>query len=378
MSTMSMNLRFRYLAGLAAGALLLGACVGADENDAGLGGAGEVVVEDALDPQASDISVKISVNQAAVPAGESPFVTVTFTNTARNAVKLLSWYTAEGEIEEDLFVVSLNGKQVEYIGPHYKRPAPQKEDFVVLPPGKSLTRDVSLDRFYDLTQTGDYTIQYAADLSAQNAEKVVSLASNSTNLWIEGRANPVIDGAAGAQPADGTSNLTSSIAFTKCTVTQQNTNMSALGAASTMADDAVNYLNGSPTASARYTTWFGAFSSGGWSTAKNHFVAIKDALDTKPLTINCGCKKNYYAYVYPNQPYVIYVCNAYWNAPLSGTDSKGGTLIHELSHFTAVAGTDDYAYGQTNAKALAKSNPNQALFNADNHEYFAENTPFLQ
>jgi peptidyl-Lys metalloendopeptidase len=107
-------------------------------------------------------------------------------------------------------------------------------------------------------------------------------------------------------------------------------------------------------------------------------VAIKDALDTKPLTFNCGCKKQYYAYVYPNQPYIVYLCSVFWNAPLSGTDSKGGTIIHELSHFTAVAGTDDFAYGQTNAKALAKSNPSQALFNADNHEYFAENTPFLQ
>jgi peptidyl-Lys metalloendopeptidase len=376
MSTMNMNLRFRYLAGLAVGALLLGACVGTEGNDAP--GAGEVVVEDAVDPAASDVSVKIAVDQAAVPAGESPFVTVTFTNNARHAVKLLSWYTAAEELEEDLFEVSLEGRPVEYIGPHYKRPAPQKEDFVVLPPGKTLTRDVNLSRFYDLSQTGDYTIRYSAELSAQNAEKVVALDSNAANLWIEGRANPVVNGAAGAQPAEGSSFLTSSVAFTKCTVSQQSTVMSALDASSTMANDATNYLNGTPTASARYTTWFGAYSSSGWGTAKDHFVSIKDALDTKPLTFNCGCKKQYYAYVYPNQPYIVYLCSVFWNAPLSGTDSKGGTIIHELSHFTAVAGTDDFAYGQTNAKALAKSNPSQALFNADNHEYFAENTPFLQ
>lgn len=373
---MSMKLRFGYFAGFAAVALLLGACVGADEGD--LPGAGEVVVEDALDPKASDVSVTISANQAAVPAGESPFVTVTFTNNARHAVKLLSLYTADGELEEDLFVVSLEGKQVDYIGPHYKRPAPEKEDFVVLAPGKSLTRDVSLASFYDLTQTGDYTIQYAADLTKQTADQTITLASNEASLWIEGRANPVIDGAAGAEPAGGSSFLTSSVSFTKCTATQQGTIMSALGASSSMADDAAIYLSGSPTASARYTTWFGAFSSGGWSTAKSHFDAIKNALDTKPLTFNCGCKKQYYAYVYPSQPYIIYPCAVFWKAPLSGTDSMGGTIIHELSHFTVVAGTDDYAYGQTNAKALANSDPNKALFNADNHEYFAENTPFLQ
>ena len=62
---------------------------------------------------------------------------------------------------------------------------------------------------------------------------------------------------------------------------------------------------------------------------------------------------------------------------MTGTDSKGGTIIHELSHFNVVAGTDDHAYGQTAAKRLAKRSPKKALDNADNHEYFAENTPAL-
>ena len=48
-----------------------------------------------------------------------------------------------------------------------------------------------------------------------------------------------------------------------------------------------------------------------------------------------------------------------------------------MSHFNVVAGTDDHAYGQPNARSLAVSNPDLALDNADNHEYFAENTPTL-
>jgi peptidyl-Lys metalloendopeptidase len=79
--------------------------------------------------------------------------------------------------------------------------------------------------------------------------------------------------------------------------------------------------------------------------------------------------------VYPTQPYRIYVCNAFWNAPNTGTDSKAGTLVHEMSHFNVVAATDDHAYGQTAAKNLAISSPTKALDNADSHEYFAENTP---
>jgi peptidyl-Lys metalloendopeptidase len=48
-----------------------------------------------------------------------------------------------------------------------------------------------------------------------------------------------------------------------------------------------------------------------------------------------------------------------------------------MSHFTVNGGTSDYAYGHTAAKSLAKKTPNKAVQNADNHEYFSENTPAL-
>ncbi len=50
-------------------------------------------------------------------------------------------------------------------------------------------------------------------------------------------------------------------------------------------------------------------------------------------------------------------------------------MVHEMSHFNVVAGTDDVVYGQSGAKSLALSDPDGALNNADSHEYFAENTP---
>ncbi len=55
-----------------------------------------------------------------------------------------------------------------------------------------------------------------------------------------------------------------------------------------------------------------------------------------------------------------------------GRDSKAGTLIHEISHFNVVAGTGDIVYGASGAHNLAVTSPNQAIRNADNHEYFAE------
>jgi peptidyl-Lys metalloendopeptidase len=366
---MSKHLRVssRWLAGCLVSASLLGAC--APEEASQAPAAGEA--QPASEAQAGDISVSLSVPKAALAAREDVLVTVTLRNEGPKAARLLKWHTPSEDVEEALFDVTVDGEAVAFQGPHYKRPAPGAGDYLTLAPGESLTRTVALSDFYDMSRTGSYRVSYAAEL---HGGQVSAFRTNSVELWVEGRPHAMREAAA----APGGTVTLGAVTYSKCDATQQSTALQALNAASTMADNSVTYLNGTPSGTPRYTTWFGAFTSSGWNTAKTHFVAIKDALDTKPITIDCGCKKTYYAYVYPAQPYKIYVCKAFWSAPMTGTDSKGGTLIHELSHFNVVAGTDDYVYGQSGAKSLAISNPTQALGNADNHEYFAENTPFLQ
>lgn len=126
---------------------------------------------------------------------------------------------------------------------------------------------------------------------------------------------------------------------------------------------------------ARYSEWFGAYDAGRYATVAQHYQAIEDAVSTKPVTFDCSCTNNYYAYVYATQPYKIYLCNAFWSAPVLGTDSRAGTLIHEISHFNVVSATDDHVYGQSGSRNLASTDPGKAIQNADSHEYFAENTP---
>ena len=94
-------------------------------------------------------------------------------------------------------------------------------------------------------------------------------------------------------------------------------------------------------------------------------------------TCHAGPDADAYAYVNGNAPYRVYLCNRFWTAPLSGTDSKSGTLVHEVSHFAIVANTSDYAYTQPNCANLAISNPASAVMNGDSHEYFAENMPLI-
>jgi peptidyl-Lys metalloendopeptidase len=359
---------FRGLIGCLVGVAFLGACAGPEQD--GAEQANRPVVVDSQAQDLRDVTVLLSVGKTAVSMSESAMVTVTLRNDGRHAVKLLRWHTPAEGLEEPLFEVTRDGAQVAFEGPHYKRPAPTEADYVRLAPGESLTRTVDLQGVYDLSKSGTYRVRFAF---GEASGPVRQLASNEVSLFIEGRANPML--------ADKgvSATVTGAISFNRCDTTQQSTVIQAINAASAMADNSNTYLTTTtPGATARYTTWFGAYSSANWSTAKTHFAAIKDAFDTKPITVDCGCKQSYYAYVYPTKPYVIYVCKAFWAAPMTGTDSKGGTLIHEMSHFNVVVGTDDHVYGQSGAKNLALTNPTNALDNADNHEYFAENTPFLQ
>jgi len=140
------------------------------------------------------------------------------------------------------------------------------------------------------------------------------------------------------------------------------------------------YLNRGCAATGPYVTWMGVCDSSRFSQVQKNFNSIASRISSG-YRVDCNgssCSANTYAYVYPNDAnFVVYVCGAFWNAPAStcSYDSRPGTIIHEISHFTAVAGTSDIQYGTTGCQNLAKSNPSQAIRNADSHEYLAENCP---
>jgi peptidyl-Lys metalloendopeptidase len=59
------------------------------------------------------------------------------------------------------------------------------------------------------------------------------------------------------------------------------------------------------------------------------------------------------------------------------SDLQAGTIIHELSHFNVNGKTVDAGYGTSGCKDLAVAKANVATSNADSHQYFSENNPFL-
>ncbi len=318
----------------------------------------------------SGVDVRLSLATPVLQGDVDVHVTVTVTNTTRHPVQVLKWQLPDDEVEAALFRITRDdGQPVRYEGPIVKRARPQAQDRVRLDPGASLSYTVELTAAYDLSRSGRYRIEYASP--GGHGAQAVLLKSEPAYLWLEGRS---AKGAPPPPPPPG-----GGPTYSSCSASQQSALVAATSQAVGYANESVSYLAASPGATARYQKWFGAYSPSGWSTAKSHFVSIQNAFATQPLAYDCKCKKpSTYAYVYANQPYKIYLCGAFWSAPLAGTDSRGGTLVHEMSHFTAVAGTADWAYGQTAAANLALSDPTKAIDNADSHEYFAENTPALQ
>jgi peptidyl-Lys metalloendopeptidase len=318
-------------------------------------------------------SVTITPAKDAFGAEDSILVNVSISNPNKGAIRILRWYTPFDGVKEDLFAVSVNGKTVEYTGADYKRPEPADKDYIVLKSGESLETTVDLAGFYDFSESGYYRISYKAEgfqIFARETNFLAgedSLASNDVQVWAAGRETKIQN----PSPVDSVSGSTG---FTGCTSTRQTQLLTARDNAYNYSTNSLGYLNAG-TVGARYTTWFGTYNSSRYNTVKNHFSSITSAMNNASVTFNCNCTDSAYAYVYSNQPYTIYLCNAFWSAPATGTDSKAGTLVHEMSHFNVVAGTGDYAYGQTAAKRLAQTNPKRAINNADSHEYFAENTP---
>lgn len=311
-------------------------------------------------------------------------VAFTLANHGSTTLHVLRYQVPFDGIEENLFDVRLNGQPVRYLGPAVKRAEASAEDYLQLAPGESRTVTVDLGLSYDMSQVGMYEVRFQnrlSELFVERGEHLASLpktdvASRVGYVWVDG-FTAAVNREAGLRESIGQAlgQQADAVSYNRCTASQQSSLVSAVTAAQNYAANSNSYL-GANNQGTRYTKWFGTVTTSRYNAVKSHFTNIASALGNSTKSFDCGCKKKTtYAYVYPNQPYQYYLCGAFWSAPMTGTDSKGGTLIHETSHFDIVAGTDDYVYGQSGAANLAITDPAKAIMNADNHEYFSENNP---
>ena len=326
---------------------------------------------------ADGLVVTLSVRQPVIRGDVDVVVEATVANLGTRPQSVAPWQLpAQGDLASPFFeVTGPDGVAVPYGGPLIKRTAAALRERIVLAPGERRRFSVELSSTRDF-RNGRYRIAYfspGAEPGLASLRSTVPLL-----IQLEGRTlEPALpDVETNARPKARKIGFSGSCSTSRRTVIN-----TAVTNAVAYALESRNYLianAGGASATQRYEKWFGSLDATRYASVRANFTALHDALANQSLSFDCSCREaDTYAYVYPNRPYKIYLCGAFWSAPATGTDSRAGTLIHETSHFTVVAGTDDNAYGQTAAAALAVSSPQLAVENADSHEYFAENTPSL-
>lgn len=330
-------------------------------------------------------------------SADSPALKViaTLTNTGNETLQLLN--DPRGilsTIPTNTFRISsanggdptFNGLRLKYV-PRYVIGKGEADSFTVLKPGESTKVPHDLFDAYDFTAAG--AGQY--HVNAQNLFLYVDPATNtSTRIFAdtgEGHKLQVTKKKLSIHRKRVRTRLSGSsrsqkfgkrAQFRKCTNEQIQAILPATTNARQYANATLSYLIANKKATDRYTTWWGAFTDKRYAKVLQQYTNLA-ANDYPNFDYDCSCsEKDTFAFVYPDEFGVINLCPAFWTAPLEGTDSRTGTLIHESSHFTANAGTEDNAYGQDACKKLAKKDPDTAIMNADSHEYFSENNPEQQ
>jgi peptidyl-Lys metalloendopeptidase len=168
--------------------------------------------------------------------------------------------------------------------------------------------------------------------------------------------------------------------YTGCNPEQQAFASAAINEALNLTNGAYTNLSTTPLPNPTYSEWFGNSTPQRKSVVEGHFGALKAHLLIGVLSITCGCtdqaeKNKVRAYALFKEPYKVFLCTGFFAThkdPKDGFDTRGGIMLHEVSHFEIVNDNVDGKPGLNAARERAANDPDAAIRTADNHHFFAE------
>ena len=176
--------------------------------------------------------------------------------------------------------------------------------------------------------------------------------------------------------------------FERCTKSEIAFASAAVDGARDVITRAAGHVGPTP----EYERWFGPFRADLGEEVRAGLKAVDRALESEDLVLICpntgedGCDAGTYANVWPDDPFRVNLCSAFFGQPtMEGilstsmafdTGTREGTIIHEVSHFIRAAGTDDICYTRTDCSEMARTDSESAVRNADSFQYFAEDVVF--
>jgi peptidyl-Lys metalloendopeptidase len=314
-------------------------------------------------------------------------VDVSLTNTGTETVSVLLWDTPfEHTLSDNVFLIEKAVKGFPYLessqysGRLVKRSKPSVEHYQIIQPGEMLSTSVALNDYYDITEFGEHSVRFAGQIRYEVVSSLRGRAKTTLSPVATLNQLELISDSVVVSLAPNLRPRLRPPIYDSCSVQERADIVEAADIAeiliNTALSDLQSLVGNQRVSSPRYNAWFGAYSDNRYSQVVSNFTALDQSLENETLQFNCGCTEpGVFAFVFPALPYSITLCPSFRSATANGQDSRAGTIIHELSHFTAVAGTDDHVYGQSGTRALAISSPDLVIGNADSYEYFAENAP---
>ncbi|MEO8764936.1 MAG: M35 family metallopeptidase [Ginsengibacter sp.] len=319
------------------------------------------------------------------------------TNHTKLPLHVLKWNTPLEGLKSDCLAVSKNGRRISYDGLLIKRGQPRPEDFVALQPGQSASSKINVGAAYNIASAGKIKVDYnpekltllneqptgdslAKSLPAGVAKKVQKkIETKPASFTIRGGTKQQLPIGAQLRQADQKKEAMAKkkpkpvVGLMPCVFKGGTSDQQDIvnKAHQNGYDLTLNVLKEMANNS-EYKLWFGKYSGSRFKKVKNDYKKIRAEFEAKQFTYDLtsqGCDTGVFAYTYKGGT-TIWLCDGFWQAPDTGTDSRAGTLVHERSHASAF--TDDIVYGQEGCKKLAISAPAQAVNNADTHEYFAK------
>ena len=327
----------------------------------------------------------ISLDMACNKALSAVACSFEFTNNANKDLYLLKRNTPLEGLDSEFVSVSLDGRPLDYEGFYMYRLPPGKDEFVLLKAGESISATVQITDVFSIDTDGLYTVQYSRplqylsvnemramsidDLKESSVRESVHIHLEKTHFLLKPKIEEI--------KPDYTVHLQDCGTVSFANGDRKNSETLEVHKRLCPRLDKLLKRN---SINPDYEKLFGAVSCSHGDIVQDTYKSIRSGLSQYSLTYynREWCRSDVVAFTVRSYSYsIVYLCEYFFNSELYCASTTGitkeSTLLHEWAH--ALGRRRDRAYGRKNCEALAKSNPDRAVENADSYAFYYCDTP---
>jgi hypothetical protein len=124
-----------------------------------------------------------------IEGGDTQLVAFYVVNNTASDISMLTWNTPfEQTLSADIFLVTRGAKKMAYLGRKVKRSNPGSGDYLMVPAGEKLESAMDIEKYYDMTESGNYTVTIALPeidgITRLNQETAVRIDSGVLNVVV--------------------------------------------------------------------------------------------------------------------------------------------------------------------------------------------------